>query len=125
VNHTARPYYALNKSVESGSKLAYYEVANAQHFDLVIATRRWRLRLAPRAAAPLSHPGADIMYANLKSGTAIPASQGGAHHAAWRHTRRGAGRSPRPNVPPIAATPAAADAITFGVEHADDPELAG
>ena len=33
VNHTGRPYYALNKSVEGSSKLVYYEVTNAQHFD--------------------------------------------------------------------------------------------
>ncbi|HEV3011296.1 MAG TPA: 3-hydroxybutyrate oligomer hydrolase family protein, partial [Burkholderiales bacterium] len=34
VNHTSRPYVGLNRLVERGhSKVRYYEVTNAQHFD--------------------------------------------------------------------------------------------
>jgi hydroxybutyrate-dimer hydrolase len=54
----------------------------------------------------------DIVYANLKNGTAIPPSQ------VIRTTPRGgvAGAAPAitvANVPAIPAAPAAADAITF------------
>ena len=37
VNHASRPYYGLNKMVEGGeSKLRYYEITNAQHFEAFI-----------------------------------------------------------------------------------------
>jgi hydroxybutyrate-dimer hydrolase len=114
VNHTSRPYYALNKTVEgAASKLSYYEVTNAQHFDAFIDNAA-----APgydSRAVPLHRyfiQAMDIMYNNLKNGTAIPPSQ------VVRTTPRGgtAGQAPAitaANVPPIAATPATADAITF------------
>jgi hydroxybutyrate-dimer hydrolase len=113
VNHTSRPYYAMNKSVESGSKLAYYEVTNAQHFDSFVGTAAFAgydTRLIPLHRYFLQ--AMDILYANLKNGTAIPASQ------VVRTTPRGGTPGAAPaitaaNVPPIAATPAAADAITF------------
>ena len=45
VNHTSRPYVALNRKVEgSGSKLSYVEVTNAQHFDAFIGLPTIRLR---------------------------------------------------------------------------------
>ena len=114
VNHTSRPYYALNKLAEgANSKLAYYEVANAQHFDAFIDNAA-----APgydSRAVPLHRyfiQALDIVWNNLKSGTAIPPSQ------VVRTTPRGGTPGAAPaitaaNVPPIAATPAAADAITF------------
>ncbi|HEX4782521.1 MAG TPA: 3-hydroxybutyrate oligomer hydrolase family protein [Usitatibacter sp.] len=113
VNHASRAYYALNKSVESGSKLVYYEVTNAQHFDSFVGTAAFAgydTRLIPLHRYFLQ--AMDIMYANLKNGAAIPASQ------VVRTTPRGGTPGAAPaitpsNVPPIAATPAAADAITF------------
>ena len=113
VNQTSRPYYALNKTRESGSKLAYYEVTNAQHFDSFIdnpALPGYDSRLVPLHV--YFNRAMDIVYANLRNGTAIPASQ------VIRTTPRGGTGGTAPaitaaNVPPIPATPAAADAITF------------
>lgn len=114
VNHTSRPYTALNKKVEGGaSKLSYIEVANAQHFDGFIGlpavlpgydTRYVPLHLYLNRAL-------DAMYAHLKNGSALPGSQ------VVRTVPRGgtAGAAPAltaANVPAIAAMPAAANAIT-------------
>ena len=113
VNHTSRPYYALNKTADSGSRLAYYEVTNAQHFDAFIdnaAAPGYDTRVVPLHV--YFNRAMDIVYNNLKSGTAIPPSQ------VVRGVPRGgvAGAAPpitEANVPPIAATPAAGDTITF------------
>ena len=122
VNHTSRPYYALNKSRESNSKLAYYEVVNAQHFDAFIdnaAVPGYDTRLVPLHR--YVNQALDIVYANLKNGTAIPPSQ------VVRTVPRGGTPGAAPpitaaNVPPISATPAAADAITFSNNTLTIPE---
>ena len=115
VSHTSRPYFALNKVAEgAASKLSYIEVTNAQHFDTFIGlptvlpgydTRYIPLHVYLNRAL-------DAVYDNLKTGKALPASQvvrtvvrGGTGGAAPAITAA--------NVPAIAATPAAADAITF------------
>jgi len=114
VNHTSRPYTVYNKMVEgAGSKLSYIEVANAQHFDGFIGlptvlpgydTRYVPLHLYLQRAL-------DAVYAHLKNGTPLPASQ------VVRTVPRGGTPGAAPalaaaNVPPIAAVPASADAIT-------------
>lgn len=110
VNHTSRPYYALNKTVDANSRLAYYEVTNAQHFDGFLGLAGYDNRLVPLHR--YFNQAMDIVYANLRNNTAIPASQvvrtsprGGAPGAAPAITAA--------NVPGIAATPSSADAITF------------
>jgi len=122
VNHTSRPYLGLNKSVEgSASKLSYIEVTNAQHFDGFIDT-------IPGYAAryiPLHlylNRALDSVYANLRNGTALPPSQ------VVRTTARGGSNSAAvgpqilpSNVPPMAATPAAADVITVSGATVDIP----
>jgi hydroxybutyrate-dimer hydrolase len=115
VNHTSRPYTALNKTVEgNASKLSYIEVANAQHFDGFIGlptilpgydTRYVPLHLYLNRAL-------DAMYAHLKNGTPLPASQ------VVRTLPRGGTPGTAPalaaaNVPSIVTAPAAADAITM------------
>ncbi len=115
VNHTSRPYTALSKLADgAASKLSYIEVTNAQHFDGFIGlpavlpgydTRYVPLHLYLNRAL-------DAVYANLKNGTPLPASQ------VLRTLPRGgvAGAAPAltaANVPAIASTPAAADAITL------------
>jgi len=110
VNHTSRPYYALNKNVDSGSKLVYVEVKNAQHFDAFLPLAGYDTRLIPLHRYFIQ--AMDLMYANLKNGTALPPSQ------VVRTTPRGgtAGAAPAltvANVPPISASPPAADQITF------------
>ncbi|HUG24552.1 D-(-)-3-hydroxybutyrate oligomer hydrolase [Piscinibacter sp.] len=127
VNHTSRPYYALNKLTEGAeSRLSYIEVTNAQHFDSFIGispavlpgwdydTRYVPLHLYLNRAL-------DAMYAHLKNGTALPASQ------VVRTVPRGgvAGAAPAitaANVPPIAATPAAGDAIGFAGDTVTVPD---
>ncbi len=115
VNHSARAYAAFNSKVEgSASNLRYYEIMNGQHFDAFV----------PNAAGggvqgydSLFVPvhvyfirAMDLVWARLKSGAALPASQ------VVRSIPRGGNPGAAPaltatNVPAIAATPAAADAI--------------
>ena len=113
--HTSRPYFGANKIVEgAASKLSYIEVTNAQHFDAFLAGGAvfggYENRLVPLHV--YFNRAMDAMYANLKSGTALPGSQ------VVRTTPRGGTPGTAPaitaaNVPAIAASPAAADAITF------------
>ena len=111
VNHTSRPYYALNKTAEgASSKLAYYEVKNSQHFDAFLSLAGYDTRLVPLHRYFVQ--AMDIMYNNLRNGTAIPASQ------VVRTVPRGGTPGAAPaitltNVPAIATAPAAADQITF------------
>ncbi|GJG95628.1 3-hydroxybutyrate oligomer hydrolase family protein [Cupriavidus pauculus] len=113
VNHTSRPYLGLNKSVEGGvSKLSYIEVTNGQHFDgFIDVIGGYAARYIPMHV--YLNRALDSVYANLKNGTALPPSQ------VVRTTPRGGTGNPAigpqilpSNVPPIAATPAAGDAIT-------------
>ncbi|NDP62398.1 D-(-)-3-hydroxybutyrate oligomer hydrolase [Polaromonas sp.] len=111
VAFTGRPYYGMNKIVEgTASKLSYIEVTNAQHFDAFLALPGYPERLVPLHRYFIQ--AMDMMYANLKSGAALPASQ------VVRTVPRGLnGTVANPistaNVPPIQTKPAAADQITF------------
>ena len=111
VSFTSRPYFGLNKIVEgSRSKLTYIEVANAQHFDAFLGFPGYNARLLPLHRYYIQ--AMDLIYANLKIGAALPASQ------VVRTTPRGlTGAVANPitsaNVPPIVTAPAAADQITF------------
>ena len=114
VNHTSRPYTALNKKVEGvGSKLSYVEVTNAQHFDSFIGlptvlpgydTRYVPLHVYLTRAL-------DAMYDHLTTGKALPASQ--VVRTTPRSGTAGAAAAiTAANVPAIAATPVAGNAIT-------------
>jgi hydroxybutyrate-dimer hydrolase len=113
VNHTSRPYTALNRQVEgSSSRLSYVEVTNAQHFDSFIGLPSvlpgYDSRYVPLHV--YLNRALDAMYAHLTQGTALPASQ------VVRTVPRGgtAGSAPAitaTNVPALATTPAAADRI--------------
>lgn len=121
VNHSSRPYYGLNKMVEGNNKsrLHYYEVTNAQHFDAFI--NPFVVPVAPLTAGydiryvPLHYYGIqalNLMWNHLKHGAPLPASQ------VVRTVPRGgvAGAAPAitlANVPPIAASPAVANRIEF------------
>jgi hydroxybutyrate-dimer hydrolase len=114
VNFNARPYYGLNKQVEGAqSKLSYIEVTNAQHFDAFIDSP-----LFPgydSAYVPLHYyfiKAMDAMYANLTLSVPLPPSQ------VVRTVPRGGTPGSAPaittaNVPPISASPTAANQITF------------
>ncbi|MDB5891360.1 MAG: putative D--3-hydroxybutyrate oligomer hydrolase lipoprotein transrane [Polaromonas sp.] len=109
--HTSRPYFGLNKIVEgANSKLSYIEVTNAQHFDAFLGFPGYANRFVPLHSYFIQ--AMDLMYANLKSGTALPQSQ------VVRAVPRGlTGAVANPitaaNVPLIKTTAAAADQITF------------
>lgn len=112
VNHSSRPYTALNKRVEGRhSRLSYIEVTNAQHFDAFIGfpilggydTRYIPLHLYLNRAL-------DAMWDHLRHGRPLPESQ------VLRTVPRGGlpGAAPAitaANVPPIPQRPAAEDAI--------------
>ena len=108
---TGRPYFGMNKIVEgANSKLSYIEVTNAHHFDSFLALPGYANRLVPLHRYFIQ--AMDMMYANLKNGTALPASQ------VVRTVPRGLnGAVANPitaaNVPPIQTVPAVADQITF------------
>ncbi|QPF71637.1 D-(-)-3-hydroxybutyrate oligomer hydrolase [Roseateles sp. DAIF2] len=111
VNHAARAYYGKNLLQDgAAAKTRYYEVTNAQHFDSFVAFGAllgYDARYVPLHVYFVR--ALDQMWAHLKSGTALPASQ------VVRTTPRGAGAPAlaASNVPAWAATPAAADAIGF------------
>ena len=115
VNHTSRPYTALNKRVEGReSQLSYIEVTNAQHFDgfigLPTVLPGYDTRYIPLHV--YLNRALDAMYAHLRQGQPLPPSQvvrtvprGGVPGAAPAITAA--------NVPPIASHPSDADAITW------------
>lgn len=111
VNHNARAYTALNRTIEgAASKLRYIEVVNGQHFDAFLPFSGFDTRFVP--LHPYFNQAMDVMWAHLKSDAALPASQ------VVRTTPRGGAAGAAPaitaaNVPPFAMTPAAADAIGF------------
>ena len=114
VSFSSRPYYGMNKTVEgASSKLSYIEVTNAQHFDTFIdnaALPGYDSRFIPLHY--YFNKAMDAVYANLKSSTPLPQSQ------VVRTVPRGGTPGAAPpittaNVPPMAQTPAAGNAITF------------
>ena len=124
VNHTSRPYFGLNKKTEgSASKLSYIEVTNAQHFDTFIGLPTllggYDSRYIPLHVYLFR--ALDAVYANLKDGTALPPSQ------VVRTVPRGGTPGAAPaitaaNVPPIAATAAAGNAIAYSSGTVTIPE---
>ncbi|HEX6708248.1 MAG TPA: 3-hydroxybutyrate oligomer hydrolase family protein [Albitalea sp.] len=115
VNHTSRPYTALNKRVEGHrSQLSYIEVTNAQHFDGFIGLPTllpgYDTRFVPLHV--YLNRALDAMYEHLRHGRPLPPSQ--VVHTVPRGGTPGAAPAiTGANVPPIALHPAAADAITF------------
>ncbi len=105
-------------SPESGAATRYYEVTNAQHFDTFIAFGAllgYDSRFVPLHV--YFGRAMDQMWAHLKNGTALPASQ------VVHTTPRAAGINVTlANVPVWAATPAASDAIGFAAGVLTIPE---
>lgn len=117
VAFTGRPYFGMNKIVEgASSKLSYIEVTNAQHFDAFLGFPGYAENLVPLHRYFVQ--AMDMMYANLKTGAALPASQ------VVRTVPRGlsgvvintipqANAITSANVPPIKTVADTADRITF------------
>ncbi len=72
-NHAARAYYALNKTVEPGSRLYYYEVTNAQHLDVLNGVGGFDARYVPLNVYFIQ--ALNMMWDHLRHGRALPASQ--------------------------------------------------
>jgi hydroxybutyrate-dimer hydrolase len=114
VAFTSRPYYGQNKIVEgAASKLSYIEVTNAQHLDSFNSSA-----LLPgydTMFIPLHYyfvKAMDAVYAQLTNNVPLPPSQ------VLRTVPRGGTPGSAPaitiaNVPPISASPSAANQITF------------
>jgi hydroxybutyrate-dimer hydrolase len=114
VNHAARAYYAATQRHDRhDDKVRYIEVTNAQHFDSFItlsAFLGYDARFIPLHVYFVR--AMDAMWAHLKHGAPLPQSQ------VVRTVPRGGTPGAAPalaagNVPPIAAVPAAGDAITM------------
>ena len=77
VNHSSRPYYALNQAIEGAdSRLRYIEVTNAHHFDAVNsnpAMAGMDTRFVP--LHPYFLQALDNMYRHLSLKSALPDSQ--------------------------------------------------
>ncbi len=123
VNHTSRPYYGTNKLRERGhSRLRYYEVTNAQHFDAFIDNAA--LPGYDSMLVPLHYyfnQVMDLMYEHLKNGAALPPSQ------LVRTTPRGGAPGAAPpitaaNVPAVKQVPAGGDLILFSNGTLQIPE---
>lgn len=111
INNAARAYVAFNRSAEgAASKVSYIEVTNAQHFDAFLGFSGFDTRYIPLHV--YFNRAMDAMYANLKTGTALPPSQ------VVRTTPRGGAPGAAPaitaaNVPAISASPTAGNQIGF------------
>ena len=115
VNHASRAYLGLNAAVEgSNSKLRYIEVTHANHFDSFSSA-------LPTLIVPLHvylNRALDAMYAHLSAKQALPPSQ-----VVRTVTRADASTLiTNVNVPAIAATPAAGNAISVAGSVVDVPD---
>lgn len=114
VNHASRPYAALNSRTDRNSRLRYYEITDANHFDALVT-------FYPRVLAPLHVYGVralDLMYNHLTTGAALPPSQ------VVRAQARASAATPltADNVPPISANPAPGNGITIGAGVINVPD---
>ncbi|CAG9167162.1 D-(-)-3-hydroxybutyrate oligomer hydrolase [Cupriavidus pinatubonensis] len=123
VNHTSRPYLGFNRQQEgAASKLSYIEVENAQHFDAFIGVvSGYSNRYVPLHLYLIR--ALDAVYDNLTTGKALPPSQvvrtiprGGATNTTTAPTLLPA------NVPPISASPDAANQIAASTGSVDVPD---
>lgn len=114
VNQASRAYFGASRKADgNNSKLRYYEVTNAQHFDAFIdnaALPGYDSNLVPLHV--YFNRAMDLMYAHLKNGTALPDSQ------VIHTTPRGGTPGSAPaisasNLPAIASTPASDKVISY------------
>ena len=115
VNHASRAYLGLNAAVEgSNSRLRYIEVTHANHFDSFSSA-------LPTLIVPLHvylNRALDAMYAHLSAKQALPPSQ-----VVRTVTRADASTLiTTVNVPAIASTPAAGNAISVTGTVVDVPD---
>jgi hydroxybutyrate-dimer hydrolase len=112
INHASRAYFGANNVIEgAASKLIFYEVTNAQHFDAFLGIGGFDTRYVPLHYYNIQ--ALNLMWDHLTNQTDLPPSQ------VVRTTPRGGtvGAAPaitvEANLPAIKAAPGE-DAITFG-----------
>ena len=113
LNHASRAYFGKLQLADAGANARYIEVENGNHFDAFIDNALlpgYDSRLIPLHYYMIQ--ALDRMWTHLTTGAALPASQ------VVRTIPRGGNPGAAPaittaNVPPIANTPTAANAITF------------
>ena len=112
VNFSSRAYFGTNRTVEGvASRLTYIEVENAQHFDAFLPLAGYDTRFVPLHYYNIQ--ALNLMWYRLRAGGTLPPSQ------VVRTTPRGGTPGAAPaisvatNLPPISATPSAADVINF------------
>lgn len=114
VNHSSRPYVAKSLAVDGArSKLRYYEVLNAQHYEAALGDPSmpgFDSRYVP--LRPYLLQSLDLMYGYLTLKQPLPESQ------VLRTVPRGGVPGAAPaissnNVPPISTSPASTDIIRF------------
>jgi hydroxybutyrate-dimer hydrolase len=112
VNFSSRAYFGTNRTVEGvASRLTYIEVDNAQHFDAFLPLAGYDTRFVPLHYYNIQ--ALNLMWNRLRAGGTLPPSQ------VVRTTPRGGTPGAAPaisvaaNLPPISATPSAADVINF------------
>ena len=118
INHTSRPYYALNQLKHKGrSNLRYYEIKNAQHLDSLNGSPEYGELMLPLHYYYLQ--AMDLMYEHLTKNRALPPSQ------VVRTVPRGNGAPPVEvdvHLPAIVASPSSGDLITFSDKILRVPE---
>ena len=118
VNHSSRAFVGLNKLVERGhSRVHYYEVTNAQHFDAFLPLAGYDTRFVPMHYYFVQ--AVKLMYDHLKHGAPLPPSQ------VVHTTPRGGPPAPpitSKNVPLIDQAPPADQLITFSGRTLHVPE---
>jgi hydroxybutyrate-dimer hydrolase len=122
-NHASRAWFAKNQA--GGGKTSdvrYIEVTNAQHFDSFIALgffTGYDVRYIPLHV--YFNRAMDALWANLKTGAELPPSQ-----VVSTVARGGVAGSAPPltgaNVPPIQASPAPGDLITYSAGTLSIPD---
>ena len=108
VNFNSRSYIAYNHLREpKASNVRYVEVTNAQHFESFLPLPGYSTAFIPLHVYFIQ--AMNLMWNHLTTGAALPASQ------VVRTTPRPTAATPlsAAMIPPISASPAAADAITF------------
>ena len=113
-NFTGRAYYGLTQALQGPfATTRYYEVTNAQHLDSFNQYPGYANTLVPLHRYFLQ--AMDLMYAHLTHHAVLPPSQ--VVHTTPRGGTPGSAAPPitAANVPPIRATPAGAERITFGL----------
>jgi hydroxybutyrate-dimer hydrolase len=104
VNNAARAYFAKSNHAQTAPHVRYYEIANAQHLDVLMSVPAFKLDALFVPTQPYFMQAMDLIYGHLKDGAPLPPSQ--LVHTTPRGGTPGTANPIGPqNVPPISNTP--------------------